>query len=122
MFARNLQTSHADLAGNVTNSGSGVNESSTIDQFQRLGEAALVALDGEANRQAAMIACINDFDLMIWMTLAVIPLTFVMRHPQVGPAGPNNSGKTSEYKSPVSLTDKPAANRRRCHGTTPRAR
>lgn len=96
MFARNLQTSHADLAGHITNSVSAVVDFSTIDRFQRLGEAALLALDGEVNRQAAMIAYINDFYLMMWMTLAVIPLTFVMRRPQLGPAGPNNSGKTSE--------------------------
>lgn len=85
MLARNLQTSHADLAGRMTNSISGVVDFSTIDRFQRLGETALLVLDSEINRQAAMIAYINDFYLMMWMTAAVIPLTFIMRRPDLRP-------------------------------------
>ncbi len=85
MLARNLQTSHADLSGKVTGSMSGVIDFATIDRFQRLGEAALLALDAEVNRQAAMIAYVNDFYLMMWMTAAVIPLTFIMRRPDLRP-------------------------------------
>jgi DHA2 family multidrug resistance protein len=43
-----------------------------------MGEAALRMLDAEVNRQAAMVAYIDDFYLMMWMSLAVIPLTFFM--------------------------------------------
>lgn len=93
MFARNMQTSHADLAGHVTGSLSGVIDFATVDRFQRLGEAALLALDGEVNRQAAMIAYINDFYLMMWMTMAVIPLTFVMRRPVLNQPGPPGSDR-----------------------------
>ena len=52
---------------------------STIDRYQSLGDAALRAIDGEINRQAAMVAYINDFYLMMWITLAAAPLTLLMR-------------------------------------------
>ena len=98
-----LQTSHADLAGHATGAMTGVIDFSTIDRFQRLGEAALVMLDGEINRQAAMIGYINDFYLMMWMTLAVIPLTFVMRRPQLGPPGPPKDGRPGQPEDPPDL-------------------
>ena len=85
MLARNLQTSHSDMAGEVTSSMSSVIDFSTIDRFQRLGETALLVIDSEINRQAAMIAYVNDFYLMMWMTAAVIPLTFIMRRPDLRP-------------------------------------
>ena len=60
---------------------------STVDRYQNLGEVALRMLDLEANRQAAMIAYIDDFWMMMWITLAAVPLAFIMRKPE-RPAGP----------------------------------
>jgi MFS transporter, DHA2 family, multidrug resistance protein len=82
-LARNVQISHADLASKVTSSSLQVLDFSTIDRFQAIGEAALRAIDGEVNRQAAMIAYTNDFYLMMWMTLAVVPLTLLMTRPNL---------------------------------------
>jgi len=87
-LARNLQIAHSDLSIHVTNSFVQVVDFSTIDRFQTLGEAALRMVDAEVNRQAAMIAYINDFYLMMWMTLAVIPFTFLMRRPNLMQPGP----------------------------------
>jgi DHA2 family multidrug resistance protein len=50
----------------------------------RLSGAA--ALDGLITRQASMIAYINDFRLMLYMTIAVIPLVLVIRSPRRGAA------------------------------------
>ena len=36
-------------------------------------------VDLEVNRQAAMIAYIDDFYLMMWLALAAIPMVFLMR-------------------------------------------
>jgi len=80
MFARNLQTSHADIAANL--SGASVSNSvdvSTVDRYQGLGEAALRMLDMEANRQAAMVAYIDDFRMMMWITIAAMPLALLMK-------------------------------------------
>lgn len=95
-LARNLQTAHSDLSANVTASFTQIVDFSTLDRFQSFGEAALRVLDAEVNRQAAMIAYINDFYLMMWMTLAVIPLTFLMKRPVL----PNTSVLASKPKTP----------------------
>lgn len=78
MLSRNIQTSHSDLAGHVTASFTQVIDVSTLDRFQNFGEAALRMLDAEINRQAAMIAYIDDFYMMMWMSFAVVPLAFFM--------------------------------------------
>ena len=58
-----------------------------VDRYQAAGEAVLSMIDAEVNRQAAMIAYIDDFYLMMWMALAAIPLVFLMRKasPSAGP-------------------------------------
>lgn len=79
LLSRNLQTSHSDLASHLTASLLGMIDFSTLDRFQEVGEAALRIVDAQVNLQAAMIAYLDDFYLMMWMSLAVIPLTLFMR-------------------------------------------
>jgi MFS transporter, DHA2 family, multidrug resistance protein len=88
LLARNIQTSHADLGGNVTAATGSIVDFSTIDRFQALGDTAMVLVDAEVNRQAAMIAYIDDFWLMMWITLAAAPLAFLMRGNKGRSAGP----------------------------------
>jgi DHA2 family multidrug resistance protein len=79
LFARNLQTSHSALAGHVTPSLSAMFDLSSIGQFQGVGDAALAMVNAEVTRQAAMVAYIDDFYLMQWLSLAAVPLVFLMR-------------------------------------------
>lgn len=79
LFARSVQVSHADLAANVDGSFTEAIDVTTIDRFQALGDAVLRMIDGEVSRQAMMIAYINDFYAMMWVTLAAIPLVLLMR-------------------------------------------
>ncbi len=44
---------------------------------------ALSQLDGLVNVQAAMISYIDDFKLMMIVTLAAIPLALILRKPQM---------------------------------------
>jgi DHA2 family multidrug resistance protein len=81
LLARNLQASHSDLAAHVTASVTGLIDFSTIDRFQQVGNTALVFVDAEINRQAAMVAYIDNYYLMMWLSLAAIPLAFLMRKP-----------------------------------------
>lgn len=78
-LARNLQTAHEELAGQVTAASGNLIDFSTMDRFQAAGEAGLRIVDAEVNRQAAMIAYIDDFWLMMWLTLAALPLVLLMR-------------------------------------------
>ena len=88
LLARNLQTAHADLGANVTAATGSIVDFSTVDRFQALGDTAMTLLDAEVNRQAAMIAYIDDFWLMMWITLAAAPLAFLMRGNKGRAAGP----------------------------------
>jgi DHA2 family multidrug resistance protein len=44
---------------------------------------ALAQLDGLVNLQSAMIAYIDDFKLMMFVTLAALPLSFLLRRQTV---------------------------------------
>lgn len=87
LLGRNLQVSHADLGGHVTAATGSVVDFSTVDRFQMLGDTAMVVLNAEVNRQAAMIAYVDDYWLMMWITLAAAPFAFLMRR-NLRPAGP----------------------------------
>ena len=82
----NIQKSHADLAAHVTNSSVSLLDASTADRFGIAGETALAMVNAEINRQAAMVAYIDDFWLMMWVTLAAVPLVLLLRPPK--PGGP----------------------------------
>ena len=82
----NIQKSHADLAAHVTNSSVSLLDASTADRFGIAGETALAMVNAEINRQAAMVAYIDDFWLMMWVTLATVPLVLLLRPPK--PGGP----------------------------------
>jgi DHA2 family multidrug resistance protein len=84
---RNLQTSYVDLGTNITAATGSLIDFSATDRFQVLGDTAITLIDAEINRQAAMIACIDDFWLMMWITLAAAPLALLMRRNTL-PAGP----------------------------------
>jgi DHA2 family multidrug resistance protein len=91
LLARGLQLSHADLSGHITGSVTQLLDFSTIDRYQTIGEAALTLVNAEVNRQAAMVAYVNDFYLMAWLTFASAPLVLLMKRPPLavrpGPAG-----------------------------------
>jgi DHA2 family multidrug resistance protein len=84
MLARNIQVAHADLAGHMTASMTQMVDFSALDRYQELGDMVLGAANALINREAAMIAYIDDFYLMMWMSFAALPLVFLMRKP----AGP----------------------------------
>jgi len=49
----------------------------------------MAMVNAEINRQAAMIAYIDDFWAMMWVTLASVPLVLLLRPPK--PGGPKSS-------------------------------
>ncbi|MEA3017080.1 MAG: transporter, family, multidrug resistance protein [Sphingomonadales bacterium] len=87
LLARNLQTSHADLAAQVTPFRIPVADPAVADRLGNYGESALAILDAEINRQALMIAFIDDFHLMMLVTLAALPLVLLLRKAKSAPAG-----------------------------------
>jgi DHA2 family multidrug resistance protein len=71
LLTRNLQTVHAELGAHVTSW-----------HFAESSPAALVALNREISRQAAMVAYIDDFWLMLILSLGAIPLMLLFRSPK----------------------------------------
>jgi DHA2 family multidrug resistance protein len=47
--------------------------------------AVLQMLDAEVSRQAATIAYVNDFRLMMWIVLAAAPLVLLLRKEKPAP-------------------------------------
>ena len=86
LLGANIQTSHEDLAAHVTNSSISLLDPSTADRFGLAGDTAMAMVNAEINRQAAMVAYIDDFWLMMWVTLASVPLVLLLRPPK--PGGP----------------------------------
>ncbi len=79
MLARNMQTSHEDLAGHITASSIPAVDLSSADRLGSLGEAALQMINLEINRQAAMIAYLDDFKLMMILLIIISPMIFFLK-------------------------------------------
>ena len=79
LLAINIQGGHQELGAHVTSSTTDLIDFATIDRFQMVGTAIVSMIDSEVNRQAAMIGYIDDFWLMMWLSLASVPLILLMR-------------------------------------------
>lgn len=85
MLTRNVQINHMELGAALTQTSPALRQALP---GALVGDAqSLQILDNLVNAQAAMISYINDFKLMLIMTLAAIPLALTLRRPgaQSGP-------------------------------------
>ena len=81
-LSTNMQTSHQDVGSSITSFNvPAMDPASSAAMLGELGTAALQMLDGEVSRQAAMIAYLDNFKMMAWLVLLVVPLTFVVKKP-----------------------------------------
>jgi DHA2 family multidrug resistance protein len=79
LLSQNTQISHADLASNVTPFNEVFRLPGVPALWNLANPAGLAAFDMEVNRQAAMIAYVDDFRLMMLITLLAVPLLALMR-------------------------------------------
>jgi MFS transporter, DHA2 family, multidrug resistance protein len=84
LLSRNLQISHSDLVAHVTPYSLPQVDPTLVASAQPLTQAAAALLDTEINRQALMIAYIDDFHLMMLLTLAAVPLVLLLRKAKRG--------------------------------------
>jgi DHA2 family multidrug resistance protein len=80
LFVRNSQVVHSTLAENVDPARPALQ--SLPAHLDPATLAGLQSLNGEVSRQAAMVAYVDDYRLMFFLTLAVMPLMFLMRSPR----------------------------------------
>jgi len=85
LFARNTIRQHAYLTEAITPYSSWIDLTTTPDFILPGSSTLLRMIDLEITRQAMAIAYINDFKLMMWLVLAMVPLVFVLSNTRVKP-------------------------------------
>jgi DHA2 family multidrug resistance protein len=85
LVVSNTQTMHSSLIEHIDPSNPVV-RSDLMGRFDLSSVSGLSALNGEITRQATMIAYIDDFKLMLIITIACMPMLLLMRKPK-GVAG-----------------------------------
>jgi DHA2 family multidrug resistance protein len=78
-LARLTQTSHADLAANVTQQTLPSVDPTLLQLLGNQGNLVAAIINGEITRQAVFIAYLDDFKLMMIVTFAVLPLLLLMK-------------------------------------------
>jgi MFS transporter, DHA2 family, multidrug resistance protein len=86
LLTQNTQINHATLAEHITRFNPLMQFPQIVKYWDINTTAGLAALNAEITRQAAMIAYIDDFKLMMIVTLAAIPLLLLVRKPARQPA------------------------------------
>jgi DHA2 family multidrug resistance protein len=94
MLARGIQTSHADLVPNISAERLDTVDPSLLSMFGSSSDAIMAMANMEINRQAAMIAYLNDFWAMAIVTALSVPLVIFLRRPKGPPpkADPGAAG------------------------------
>ncbi len=79
LLGRNIQVSHVDLAAHITDKSIPALDIGSLDRLGSLSDTAFAYANAMINRQAAMIAYIDDFYLMAWISVIVIPLVMLLK-------------------------------------------
>lgn len=80
MLARNTQTSHSDMAANITPfSLSAMDPAAMAERLGESGTAALQMIDVEINRQAMMMAYIDNFYAMTFVIFLIAASMFFVK-------------------------------------------
>jgi len=88
VLSRNMSANHAYLTENITAEALGLSWKTAPQALLDNGSGALVMLDAEITRQAATIAYINDFSLMMWVVVGAAPMVLLLRKQVAPPPAP----------------------------------
>ncbi|GAB2178515.1 DHA2 family efflux MFS transporter permease subunit [Dongia sp. agr-C8] len=86
LLSQSTQVNHADIAEHVSPYKPMMQDGVLPPAWSLDTAPGLAALNAEVTRQAATIAYLNDFQFMMWVTLAAVPLLIFLRRP-ARPAG-----------------------------------
>ena len=96
LLGRNIQISHEELGGRLTSTSMNSIDPAMSTLFGSTGDTAMALLNLEINRQAAMIAYLDDFKLMMILTALAAPLVLLLRTPVQNTANAAPVPKSSE--------------------------
>ena len=82
LLVRNTQIAHASLTEHINISNPALHDGITAQVYNLASATGPAASNAEITRQATMIAYLDDFWLMLILTLAVIPLLLLIRPPK----------------------------------------
>jgi DHA2 family multidrug resistance protein len=81
LLSQGTQVNHADIAEHVSPYNPMMQDGFLPPAWSLDTASGLAALNAEVTRQAATIAYLNDFQFMMWVTLAAVPLLIFLRRP-----------------------------------------
>lgn len=84
-LAHNTQANHAAFADYITPFSLPLRQAVEAGVYDLETEQGLMAINAEVTRQAATLAYLQDFRLMMWVTLCAVPLILLLRHPRKQP-------------------------------------
>jgi MFS transporter, DHA2 family, multidrug resistance protein len=82
ILERNSVAVHASLVERVTYASPAWNNPAVASAYDLNRPGGVAALDAVVSQQASMIAYVNDFRLMLYLTVAVIPLLLFIKAPR----------------------------------------
>lgn len=86
---QNIQKNHAAFADYITPYNHALAKVGETGHWDINTTQGLMAINGEVQRQAATLAYLQDFQLMMWVTIAALPLLLLLKAPQKGIAPVN---------------------------------
>ncbi|HEY0664244.1 MAG TPA: DHA2 family efflux MFS transporter permease subunit [Thiobacillaceae bacterium] len=87
-LAQRTQANHAAFANDINPFNLALRQATEAGVYNLTTPQGLAAINGEVTRQAATLAYLQDFRLMMWITLAALPLILLLRAP-AGKAAPS---------------------------------
>jgi MFS transporter, DHA2 family, multidrug resistance protein len=87
MLVRNTATAHAAMVERITVGNPGWNSPAIAAVYGMKHAGGAAALDAMVTQQASMVAYIDDFRLMLYLTLIVMPLVLLLRPAKRADAG-----------------------------------
>jgi DHA2 family multidrug resistance protein len=88
LLVRNTQVAHASIGAHVNYANPALQDAGVSSIYNLANGAGMTALNGEITRQASMIAYVDDYWLMMILTIAVIPLLLLVRKPKLAAPAP----------------------------------
>jgi DHA2 family multidrug resistance protein len=79
LFAHNVQMIHAEVGTHVTAMSMPMLDGRLVEQLGHAGGMVAAMVDAEVNRQALMIAYIDNYWLMMWGAAAAMPFVLMLR-------------------------------------------
>lgn len=85
-LAQNIQSNHAAFSEFINPYSLPLRQAVEAGAYRLDTPQGLMALNGEVTRQAATLAYLQDFRLMMWVTLCAVPLILMLRKPLKQPS------------------------------------